>query len=51
MYLFRFLLGVFIFLMLVYYFMLALHLWGILTFTERKIRANRAWIPFYYWVY
>ena len=51
MYFFRFILGIILFLMLVYYFMLALHMWDILTFTNRKIKANRAWIPFYYWIY
>lgn len=51
MYFFRFILGVILFLVLVYYLMLAFHMWGILTFTNRKIKANRAWIPFYYWIY
>lgn len=51
MYFFSFILGVVLFLMLVYYVMLALHMWDILTFTNRKIKANRAWIPFYYWIY
>lgn len=51
MYFFRFILGVILFLLLVYYFMLALHLWGILIFTDRKIKKNKMWIPFYYWIH
>jgi hypothetical protein len=46
---FKFLLGIFLFLVLVYYFMLALHMWGILTFTKKAITHKGLLIPFYYW--
>ena len=51
MYFFRFILGVILFIVLVYYLMLALHLWGIVTFTDRKIQTKKLWIPFYYWIH
>ena len=49
MYFFRLILGVFLFLVLVYYLMLALNLFGILTFTEKEIKGKKILIPFYYW--
>lgn len=49
MYFFRLILGVFLFLVLVYYLMLALNLIGILTFTEKEIKIKKILIPFYYW--
>ena len=49
MYFFRLILGVFLFIMLIYYIMLALHLFGILNFTEKEISPKKLFIPFYYW--
>ena len=49
MYFFRFILGVFLFVMLLYYIMLALHLFGIISFTEKEITSKKLFIPFYYW--
>lgn len=49
MYFFKFILGAFLFLMLVYYVMLALNLCGVLTFTKKRIKTSKFFIPFYYW--
>jgi hypothetical protein len=46
---FKFLLGILLFLVLVYYFMLALQLWGVITFTNRPITRKGSVVPFYYW--
>lgn len=48
MYFFRLILGVFLVLMLMYYIMLALHLWNIVKITDEEI-TPKAIIPFYYW--
>ena len=48
MYFFRFILGVFLFLVFVYYIMVALQLFGVITFTEKEI-TKKVFIPFYYW--
>ena len=48
MYFFKFILGVFLFLMFVYYIMVALQLFGVITFTEKEI-TKKVFIPFYYW--
>lgn len=49
MYFFRFILGIFLFLVMVYYIMVSLHLFGIITITEKEIEAKRIFVPFYYW--
>lgn len=49
MYFFRFILAVVLLLVLLYYLSLSLQLFGIITFTERKITASKIFIPFYYW--
>jgi hypothetical protein len=50
MYFFKLILGLFLFLLLVYYIMLALQLFGIIKFTEKEI-TKKIFIPFYYWIY
>ena len=49
MYFFKFILGVVLMLVLLYYISLSLQLFGIITFTEQKITVNKVFIPFYYW--
>jgi hypothetical protein len=49
MYFFKFILTIVLGLLLVYYLSLSLHLFGIVTFTEKSIEAKKLLIPFYYW--
>lgn len=49
MYFFTLILGSFLSLMLVYYLMLALNLFGVITFTKKRIGISKLFIPFYYW--
>ena len=51
MYFFRFILGVILFLVFVDYIMLALQLWGIITFSTKTVQPKKLWIPFYYWIH
>lgn len=49
MYFFRLILVTFLFLLFAYYISLALHLFGVITFTEKEITGKKLIIPFYYW--
>lgn len=49
MHFFSFILGAFLFLVLVYYIMLALNLCEVITFTKKRIQISKLLIPFYYW--
>lgn len=49
MYFFRFLIGIVLFLVFVYYIMLALQLWGVISFTDKTITRKGLVVPFYYW--
>lgn len=47
---FRFLIAILIVLYFVYFILLLLHLAGLITMTNRKVRLWRIIIPFYYWI-
>ena len=48
---FRFTMLIVLFLLFIYYFMLVLQLWDVITFTNKKITFKGLFIPFYYWIY
>jgi len=50
MWYYRLLIGAIIVLAFIYYVMVALHSFGLISITQREIKFTKAIIPFYYWI-